>query len=139
MHKTKLLPPVTFFGALLVMVGLYAGLPVVKIIPSPWNSIGVIFLLAGFVFLLSSDPAAGSAENLITDGVFGLSRNPLYLGFALLLTGMAVLMGALTPFAVIPAYLFLVYRLIIRKEEQLLTAKFGLDYLEYELEVPRWF
>ncbi len=71
-------------------------------------------------------------------GVFRLSRNPIYLGYVLLLVGVAFLLGRLTPFFVIPFFIVLIERLFIPMEEKMLTAKFGQSYLEYQEQVRRW-
>ena len=65
---------------------------------------------------------------------FRLSRNQMYLGFALLLTGTAFLMGSLTPFLVIPFFIVLIEKLFITTEGKMLTAKFGQAYLDYKNE-----
>jgi len=148
MNHSRVMPPTYFLLALLAMVSLHFFLPVFEIIPSPWTMIGVIFLLAGILLSLAGDhlfrqvgttikPFEESAA-LVTKSVFRISRNPMYLGFALLLTGAAVLLGSLTPFVVIPAFVLAIDRLFIRTEEKMLLEKFGQDYLEYQLQVRRW-
>jgi len=73
---------------LLTVLTLHFLLPVAKIIPSPWNLFGVIFLIAGLVSNFQADglfrhvgmkvqPGEGSSA-LITHGIFRFSRNPLY-------------------------------------------------------------
>jgi len=148
MNHSRVMPPTYFLLALLAMVFLHFFLPVFKIIPSPWTMIGVIFLLAGILLSLAGDrlfrqvgttirPFEESAA-LVTKSVFRISRNPMYLGFALLLTGAAVLLGSLTPFVMIPVFVLTIDRLFIRAEEKMLMEKFGQDYLEYQLQVRRW-
>ncbi|MGA2489143.1 MAG: methyltransferase [Anaerolineales bacterium] len=97
MNKIKVLPPTYFYLSLIAMIVLHYLFPVMRIIPSPWNAIGVIFLVAGIVLSLIGDHVfhqAGTtikpfeeSANLVTEGVFRLSRNPMYLGFVLLLAG----------------------------------------------------
>jgi protein-S-isoprenylcysteine O-methyltransferase Ste14 len=40
--------------------------------------------------------------------VFRLSRNPMYLGFALVLMGVAILLGSLTPWFIVPIFILLI-------------------------------
>ena len=148
MNRPRLFPPVYFYLSLVAVVGLHFLFPVLKIIPSPWNAIGVIFLLSGITLSLMGDRIfhqAGTtilpyeeSTSLVTQGVFRLSRNPMYLGFALLLAGAAFLLGSLTPFLVIPVFIFLIEKRFILVEEKMLTAKFGQAYLDYQARVRRW-
>src|SRR5208337_2720588 len=100
-----------------------------------WNLIGIVFILIGLYLELAADGAfhrAGTtvtpydeSQALITQGVFRFSRNPMYLGFALLLFGAAGLFGTLTPFLVTPVFMILIERRFIRGEEAMLEHTFG--------------
>ena len=142
------MPPTYFYLALIAMIPLHFLLPVAKIVPSPWNAIGVIFLLIGLFFLLRSDQSfrwAGTTVKpfevsivLVTRGVFGVSRNPMYLGFSLMLIGAAVLLGSLTPFALALIFVIFMDRVFIVTEEKMLADQFVQDYLDYKRRVRRW-
>ena len=80
----------------------------------------------------------GEPSILVTDGVFRISRNPMYLGFALILMGVAVLMRPITPYIVIPLFVVLMDRGFIKAEEQMLLEKFGAAWLEYTKKTRRW-
>jgi protein-S-isoprenylcysteine O-methyltransferase Ste14 len=148
MNRAKVLPPAYFYLALIAMIVLHFLFPVLKIIPSPWNAIGVIFLLSGIMLSLMGDRIfhqAGTtikpfkeSASLVTEGVFRFSRNPMYLGFALLLAGAALLLGSLTPFLVIPLFIYLIEKRFIAVEEKMLSVKFGQAYLDYQKRVRRW-
>jgi protein-S-isoprenylcysteine O-methyltransferase Ste14 len=75
---------------------------------------------------------------LITSGVFRISRNPMYLGFVLLLIGIAVLLGSLSPCAVVLVFAILMNRVYVTVEEQMLAEKFGLQWEEYKQSTRRW-
>ncbi len=62
----------------------------------------------------------------------------MYLGLAGALLGAAVLMGSITPFVVIPAFMGLLSDRFIEGEEALLERTFGARYLEYKARVRRW-
>jgi protein-S-isoprenylcysteine O-methyltransferase Ste14 len=78
------------------------------------------------------------ADLLMTDGPFAWSRNPIYCGEVIALTGLALLLGA-------PGFLFaaaslalLVTEMGIKREEAHLAAKFGADWRTYAEKVRRW-
>ena len=78
------------------------------------------------------------ATTLVTSGFYRYSRNPMYLGMILMLTGVAFLMGSIG--AILPMVLFV---LVIRNnfvlgEERFLEANFGQLYLDYKSTVRRW-
>ena len=75
---------------------------------------------------------------LLTDGVFRISRNPMYLGMAFILSGISILLGSLSPFFVILIFMFAMDFVFIRKEEAMLQKKFGTTWLEYKKTVRRW-
>ena len=78
------------------------------------------------------------ATTLVTDGLNRFSRNPMYVGQALLLAGWALwLAHALAPLGAI-AYVLWITRFQILPEERALAARFGEDYAAYRARVRRW-
>ena len=74
---------------------------------------------------------------LVRDGVYRLTRNPMYVAMAAILAAHAVLRG---PWAWLPAACFalLIDRLQIPAEEKALRRTFPEEYAEYSSKVPRW-
>jgi protein-S-isoprenylcysteine O-methyltransferase Ste14 len=148
MNKPKVMPPSYFLIALLAIPLLHFMLPLLKIIPSPWNLFGMLFILVGIAFELTADRLfrqAGTtvtpydeSQVLVTRGVFQITRNPMYAGFALLLVGVATLFGTLTPFLVVPVFIILIEQRFIKTEEKMLENTFGAAYLNYKEKVRRW-
>lgn len=79
-----------------------------------------------------------AADRLVTDGVFAISRNPIYLGNTLLLIGVALALPSSWMAAGALLAAMLVDRLAIRREERHLAARFEQAYAAYAARVPRW-
>jgi len=78
------------------------------------------------------------ASSLVETGIFGHSRNPLYVANMLILLGLALVHnGWVMYLLVLPVFAF-VYVAIVRAEEQYLGARFGTAYNAYCERVPRW-
>lgn len=93
----------------------------------------VQMVLARTTFIPRRDPAA-----LVTGGVFAISRNPIYLGDALLLTGAILCWGALFALPLVPAFMWLITWRYILDEENRLRAGFGAEYSTWAARVGRW-
>ena len=78
------------------------------------------------------------AEALVTDGLYRYSRNPMYLGLALILTGIAVWAGNWLGFLGVPLFVVLITQFQIKPEEEILLEKFGEPYGDYKMQVRRW-
>ena len=78
------------------------------------------------------------ADRLVTDGVFALTRNPIYVGNTLLLAGVGAALSSAWMVAGALLAALLVDRLAIRREERHLSARFGQEYADYVARVPRW-
>lgn len=81
-------------------------------------------------------PARASA--LITDGVFRISRNPIYLGDLLLLMAYAVWLANALNVLLLMAFVWYLNRFQIEPEERALTQLFGERYRAYCARVRRW-
>ncbi len=148
MKSLKVLPPTYLLISILAMVALHFLFPVVTLIPLPWRLLGLIPLALGLALNFSADKAFQRTKTtvkpfeestvLITDGVFRLSRNPMYLGFAFVLVGVALILGSLMPWLIIPLFVSLMDVVFIRVEERMLAARFGQVWLEYKTRVRRW-
>lgn len=93
------------------------------------------FIAAG----TSSDPRATTvSQRLVTTGIFARSRNPMYLGFALVLTGWILALGSLWGGIVLPAFVDYLTRFQIEPEERLMRKTFGAAYDTYVSRVRRW-
>jgi protein-S-isoprenylcysteine O-methyltransferase Ste14 len=78
------------------------------------------------------------AEGLVTSGFFQLSRNPLYVGNLLILTGLFVIWNSALMYAVGVPFFLLGYRAIVAAEEAYLGRQYGVEYANYTKQVPRW-
>ena len=76
--------------------------------------------------------------NIVSSGIYRLSRNPMYLGMACSLTGWVVWLWQVQ--AVLGVVLFVAWitRFQIIPEERILTQKFGTEYRQYRQRVRRW-
>lgn len=75
---------------------------------------------------------------LVTSGPYRLTRNPMYLGMAVLYVALALALGVIWALAVLPFVIFAVDRLVIAREEPYLERKFGEQYRQYKGRVRRW-
>jgi protein-S-isoprenylcysteine O-methyltransferase Ste14 len=75
---------------------------------------------------------------LALGGPYRFTRNPMYLGLALLQAGTAAVGNTIWPLVFLPPVLWVVWRAVIRLEERYLEEKFGAEYAAYKGRVRRW-
>ncbi|WP_292050605.1 MULTISPECIES: methyltransferase family protein [unclassified Brevundimonas] len=78
------------------------------------------------------------ASTLLSDGIFGLTRNPIYLGFTLTYCGFAVAMDSPVALGLAIVCVIVIDRLVIPREEAHLASVFGAAYDDYRQRVRRW-
>jgi len=80
----------------------------------------------------------GSALVLVDGGIYRLTRNPMYLGFLVVLLGWAVWLANLVAFLLLPGFVCYMNRFQIVPEERALLARFGPSFIAYQTKVRRW-
>lgn len=149
-HEGLRLPPPLLYLAALVIGWLLQWLFPVSMLPPGLlaPAAGVVVLALGIVLLFSAVSAmrrAGTSPNpsqptkaMVTTGVFGYTRNPIYLGFTLICLGIAI--AANNVWVLLPLVVALVFmtRMVIPREEHYLGQKFGSAYTDYVARVRRW-
>jgi protein-S-isoprenylcysteine O-methyltransferase Ste14 len=75
---------------------------------------------------------------LVTRGVYRMSRNPMYLGFLLLLAALAIYLANAAAFLALPLFVFYMNRFQIAPEERALRALFGEAFTSYMTRTRRW-
>ena len=101
-------------GALIaISLGLFAG---AKTRPEPWQP----------------------ASSLVDRGLYRFTRNPMYLGMALLSLGVALAFSSLPGAILALAALAIIDRTVVTREEAYLERRFGADYVAYTRRVRRW-
>jgi len=78
------------------------------------------------------------ASSIVSAGIYGFTRNPMYVGLTCLLLGWTVYLAV--PWTLLGPIVFVLYmtRFQIQPEERVLTAKFGREYGDYKDRVRRW-
>ncbi|HSY80422.1 MAG TPA: isoprenylcysteine carboxylmethyltransferase family protein [Gemmatimonadaceae bacterium] len=109
-------------GAGLIVVGLVLGIAAVITVHRSGSTIRV------------DRPATA----LVVRGPYRWTRNPIYLGLALVSAGIAVAANAIWPLLMLPVVITMVRRRVIEREEQYLEHTFGREYRRYRDRVPRW-
>lgn len=77
-------------------------------------------------------------QRIIERGIFSVTRNPIYLGDALILLGLVLRWGAWPSILLVPLFVWWIGWHFIRAEEDRMRTVFGGDFLRYERRVPRW-
>lgn len=80
----------------------------------------------------------GSSSVLVDSGIYGLTRNPMYLGFLFVLFGWSVYLSNLSAFLLLPAFILYMNRYQIEPEEKELGVIFGQPFVVYKARVRRW-
>jgi protein-S-isoprenylcysteine O-methyltransferase Ste14 len=143
-----IVPPVYFLVALLLMGFFHHVAPWAQILGEPYRYAGIVLIALALGLIAWAAVLfrrAGTnirpylpSTALVLAGPYKFTRNPMYLGMAGILLGAAVLMGSLSPFIVIPAFMALITERFIVPEEAKLEAAFGREYLDYKARVRRW-
>ncbi len=143
-------PPLLYLACLLLGLALDRVLPLPLILPAAairWTIggglilIGVAVMAAGirnFSHAATPVPSNRPVRALVTTGIHGWSRNPIYVGMFLLYAGIGI--AACSPWVLIlalPLVIILRYGVVAR-EETYLERRFGDAYREYKARVRRW-
>ncbi len=148
--KTKIPPPIIMASCMAVALALSL------CFPSPAMLIPFRLLLALVLALLGSIFACHSVfrfwqqqttisplspqetKTLVTDGFYRITRNPMYVGMALGLMAVVIYLATWAALLALPLFVVALNILQIIPEEDMLTRKFGPEYLAYKARVRRW-
>jgi protein-S-isoprenylcysteine O-methyltransferase Ste14 len=150
MIQTRIPPPVYALCTALFMWLANRHAPAIRWIAAPWNEFGWILIALGLALDLHSilifirtrttvNPLRpGNATQLVVSGVYRISRNPMYLGMVLSLSGWAWLLGS--PLCLLMVLLFARVLVIVQitPEEIALRDLIGTSYGDYCKQVNRW-
>ena len=105
--------------------------------------IGAVICLSGVVSFRRAKTTVNpmkpdSASSLVVSGIYQYTRNPMYLGFLMVLFGWAAFLSNLAAVAFLPAFVVYMNRFQIRPEERVLACLFPHEYPAYRAKVRRW-
>ena len=141
-------PPIIVLVTIFCEVGLHYWLPILKIIPTPWHWAGIAIIGLGLAIIISPALSFRRSETtilpfhdsskLVLTGMYRYTRNPMYVGMVIILLGVAVLLGDLSPFVMPILFVPVMNTRVIRHEEEMLEEAFGDEYREFKKSVNRW-
>lgn len=146
-RKVISIPPTYFYICIVFNIATLFVPGIEQVIKFPINLLGTLIMILG-VYMIGSThyylKRYNTAENfnksthVIENGLYKYSRNPMYLGALIFLTGLAVLIGTILGF-VSPMFMFVVFNfMFIPYEEEKMKKELGEKYLIYKTRVRRW-
>ncbi len=148
--ENRIPPPIVALVVGLAMWGIASSTPTVPagdssqlIAASAIALIGVFFCIAGVVSFRLAKTTVNplkpeKATSLVCSGIYRVSRNPMYVGFALFLLAWAVYLASLWALPGVAGFVLYINRFQIVPEERALSALFGGEFEEYKSRVKRW-
>lgn len=148
--EARIPPPLVAF---LVALGMWALAPTLPTLAEATRErlvaalvcvlLGAVTSLAGVVAFRRSRTTVNplkpdTASSLVSDGVYRITRNPMYVGFLFVLLGWAVWLWAPWPWLGLPLFVLYLTRFQIVPEERAMEKLFGDAYGEYRKRVRRW-
>jgi len=146
----RIAPPFVYLGGVIVGVGLHAFVMPLAIELSVGLRIAVA-VAAGVLSLVlmgsainlfrrtGQDPKPWeSTPEIISTGIYRFTRNPMYVGMAVLQIAMGVGLANWWLIILVPVVLTIIYAIAVRHEEVYLERKFGDQYARYKASVRRW-
>ncbi len=148
--KTKIPPPIVATLFALMMWGLDALVPMDMLSAATTAMIAPVLILVGLGIMTLAlrrfrkvgttvnplDPSR--ASSLVSSGIFGRSRNPMYLGMLVLLMAWAIWLGNAANIVTLYLFYSFMTRFQIKPEEEALARLFGEEYEAYCEKVSRW-
>ena len=141
-------PPLVYLAGLGIGFALEALLPGGSLPALVQWALGGFLVVSGLALLATFNMSfnrSGTAVEpwkpttaIVTSGPYGMTRNPAYLGMALVYVGIAFLADAPWALVPLPLVLVVIHHGVIRREERYLERKFGSEYLDYKQRVRRW-
>jgi protein-S-isoprenylcysteine O-methyltransferase Ste14 len=141
-------PPLLYLAYLILGLALDRVLPLPLALPLLSWSAGGVLILVGFAIVAAGIrnfsragtpvPSNQPVRTLVTTGIHGWSRNPIYVGMLLLYAGIGI--AARSPWVLILALPLLItlHYGVIAREEAYLKRRFGDAYRDYKARVRRW-
>jgi protein-S-isoprenylcysteine O-methyltransferase Ste14 len=121
--------------------------PIIWMNSSMLMMIGVALLVLALFWVLVAQLQMGdswrigidevSKSALVQHGLFGISRNPIFLGMLVMLVGLLLILPTAATLT-ITVLGFVLIHVQVRLEEAFLTKKYGEDYRKYQISVRRW-
>ncbi|MEL7164180.1 MAG: isoprenylcysteine carboxylmethyltransferase family protein [Pseudomonadota bacterium] len=149
MRLTPDIPPVWLALAIAVAwvqarflpVGPSLAHPITDVLASVLIWVGIALIaLAAFAFWRARTTIIphNRPSALVTSGIFAISRNPIYLADALILTGLILSFDAVLSLALVPLFVWFITVRFIHAEEARIRDTFGQEFIAYSAKVRRW-
>ena len=143
------IPPLAQLAFCMVMASLLAAFVPLAAFETPtWliaatATVGALFLLPAVLSFIRHKTTVNPqspelASTLVTDGIYNVTRNPMYVGMLIMLIAFALWLGAVVAVLAVVAFFLTIDRIQIRGEEEALIRTFGKPFEDYVARVPRW-
>lgn len=142
-------PPLAALLLIAVGLGVHFAFPA-RVLPEGW----IQFVVAAPLILLGAALSARSVKRfgladaderyaeptsaIVQDGPYAHTRNPMFLGLALIHLGVVIAVNAAWALIGVPALIIYLRYGVIGREERFLEGRFGDEYRNYKQRVPRW-
>jgi protein-S-isoprenylcysteine O-methyltransferase Ste14 len=146
--NVKIIPPLVYLAGVVIGIVISIWIPT-KIAPSSlaWTLGGILLIcgavLAGSAIFRFKDVGTTvrpdrAASTLVVVGPYRMTRNPMYLGLAVVYVGIAIADQSVWALILLPVVLIVIQRRAIELEEAFLERRFGANYVRYKEKVRRW-
>jgi protein-S-isoprenylcysteine O-methyltransferase Ste14 len=146
--NVKIIPPLVYLAGIVIGFLATIWMPT-KVVPNSvaWTVGGILILcgavLTGSAVLKFKNVGTTvrpdrAASTLVIGGPYNMTRNPMYLGLALVYLGVAVAGQSVWALILLPVVLIVIQRGAIEPEEAFLEKRFGANYVSYKEKVRRW-
>ena len=146
--ETKIPPPIV---TLVFGLSIYFSRGIFQLVEIKYSFyFGILLLILGFIILISAvrlfrkdettvNPLSPEqATKLVTDGIFKYSRNPMYLGMALVLGSIAVFFNLIGGIILVALFCAYITKFQILPEERAMRDLFSDDFDKYTKVTRRW-
>lgn len=146
--NVKIIPPLVYLAGIVIGIAISIWMPT-KIAPDSlaWTLGGILIIcgavLSGSAILKFKGVGTTvrpdrAASTLVVVGPYRITRNPMYLGLALVYFGIAIADQSVWALILLPVVLTIIQRRAIEPEEAFLERRFGASYIRYKEDVRRW-
>jgi protein-S-isoprenylcysteine O-methyltransferase Ste14 len=136
---TKNEPFVSYAPLLVMFIAFFYAIFLPLQLGTIWLLTGFSVYLFGVIFTLTAilNFATSPEDQVITQGVYGISRNPMFLGMILMQTGLGIACLSWL-YLLLVLTLIVVLNVIMSSEERYLRYRYGDEYLNYKNRTPKW-